>query len=181
MATIRVDSRRLPAEVQRQVQARLTQAGPALAELLRSQAVRRIENSGDSQHRYPELWATRTGLGVRAGGRPLDDRGILKNSLYGRHERTSRGMSVSLAVGETGRYAVFHQAGFSTPGPNVIPLSFRARRFRTVAAMRAAGLRRGTDYLVARRGVTVPQRKLYNMPPENRFEIAAELRRLLGA
>lgn len=161
--------------------ARLQARGNAIAAVLVTQARRRVANKGDSTHRYPDLWATRTGLGFRAHGEPLRDRGQLLAALSAQAAPINDGVSLRLLDGTPDHYGVYHQHGFETKGPNFIPLTLKARRIhRKGNDPKAEGLVRGKDYIMAWHGVTVPQRKLFNMPPEDlreiRWAIAAALK-----
>lgn len=153
------------AEVRRRLRA------ARLDQVLVSNAKRRVRNRGDSTHRYPDLWASRRGLGYRQGGSPLQDTGRLLASLTGRTTPTSTGVRVSLIDGSG--YGVMHQNGFKTDGPNFIPLTLRARRrHRKGANPEDEGLVRGEDFIMAWHGVDVPQRKIFNMPPEDAAELS---------
>lgn len=185
--------------------------------LLADQAKARIENHGDSEHRYPELW--NHPKSYRKGGTPLNRDGGLYNSLTGKIEALpGGGFFFSLVVPSAFKHALAHQTGFETKGPNFIPLTQRASenatRFKhlirefvrkrkiankarkhmfsnkkgpfnqfsvSITATRlerfaqerleAAGFIEGETYIMAWQGVKVPQRKLFNMPPENVEEI----------
>lgn len=184
-----------------------------IEQLLATQAKERIENRGDSEHRYPELW--NHPKSYRKGGTPLNRDGGLFNSLTGKIEALpGGGVFLSLVVPSAFKHALAHQTGFETKGPNFIPLTQRAsenatrfkpliREFvrkrklasearkdlrssraafsKSIAATRkersaqdrleAAGFIEGETYIMAWKGVKVPQRKIFNMPPENVEEI----------
>lgn len=171
MVALSVPMSRLGKATAEKIRRRLLSSG--LEQVLVEQALDRIDQRGDSEHRYPELWATRVGLGYRQGGEPLSDRGGsgLKGSLGGVTESTDTGVRIRLTTNE--RYALFHQSGFTTSGPNFIPLTRKAARdHRPGGNPREEGLEYGVDYVMAWKGVTVPQRKIFNMPPENRRDLA---------
>tara|TARA_R100001126_G_C4814672_1_gene143652 strand:- start:50 stop:607 length:558 start_codon:yes stop_codon:yes gene_type:complete len=144
--------------------------GNALGNVLRSQAVARMKAGRDSTHTYPDLWANEVPGHYRAGGQPLQNTGRLMAALHSSTETRSGGVSVSLLDG-TG-YGVYHQSGFKTDGPNYIPLSLKgARQHVNGRNPEEEGLVEGKDYIIAWNGVDVPQRKIYNMPPENKKEL----------
>ena len=136
----------------------------SLGVVLRSQAVRRIHNSGDSTHKYPELWANKVEGHYRSGGKPLQDTGALMASLHSETKVSGNRISLNLKDGSPGGYGVYHQAGFTTKGPNFIPMSPKGRRGEPK-------LKYGKDFIIAKGGVTVPQRKIFNLPPEDRKEL----------
>ena len=144
--------------------------GNPLGVTLRSQAVARIKAGRDSTHTYPELWANEVPGHYRAGGRPLQNNGHLMAGLHSETVARSNGVSVTLLDGSG--YGVYHQSGFKTKGPNYIPLSLKgARRHVKGRNPEEEGLVEGKDYIIAWKGVDVPQRKIFNMPPENRQEL----------
>lgn len=146
---------------------------PGLGQVLVSQARRRMVKSGDSEHRYPDLWNHPGSR--RTGELPLLDRGLMSAALSGKDERTEDGQKSTL-VGTM--VAVYHQHGYKTKGPNFIPLTLAAARAHQPGANpRDEGLvpwddeTKEGDYVMAWRGVTVPQRKIFNLPPEDVQEI----------
>lgn len=195
----------LGASIARTVRKRLKTVGPALAQVLVAQAKRRISAGGDSTHRYPDLWGHPGSY--RAGGQPLRNTGQLMNGLHGDSSETATGVSVRLVSAHL--HAQYHQSGFSTSGPNFIPLNRKAvrlhkewsRQIKALSAIKRQQKRQrgtskvlgamaaerkqqadlvlteGEDYIMAWRGVTVPQRKIFNMPPEDVEEFRAEAAR----
>ena len=160
---------RVGSAVVREVSERLPRAQIHL--ILVAQARRRMANGGDTDFRYPELWDHPGSY--RQGGQPLLDTGLLAASLNGTTEERPGGLRATL---QGPVHAVYHQNGFTTKGPNFIPLTLKAKRtHRRGANPRDEGLEEGKDYIMAWNGVTVPQRKIYNMPPENRAEIVESL------
>lgn len=144
-------------------------AASRLDEVLVSQAKRRIHAGGDSEHQYPGLWDNSKSF--RSGGSPLLDTAThILNALSGARDRTSNGVNFQL-VGPL--LAFYHQHGFETSGPNFIPLTIKARRVH-VAGVNPddEDLVEGVDYVIAWAGVTVPQRKIFNLPPEDVAEFA---------
>lgn len=175
-----VNVARLGQTVERELISRLQRS--RLGDVLVSQAVRRIKSRGDSEHKYPDLWSTgKQGKGesYRAGGDPLQDTGPLMASLTAKTEPTERGVKLTLM--SPLKHAQYQQRGFTTEGPNFIPLTRKAARtHRKGQDPKDEGLEEGVDYIMAWNGVTVPQRKIYNMPPEDAAELRAETERVLG-
>jgi hypothetical protein len=155
-----VSIRQLPRAAMKVVTDKLNKA--ALAEVLVSNAQRRMENGGDSEHTYPDLW----GGGYRSGGQPLlDTRQTIYNQLNGEQRSTERAISLIL---RGPMIAMYHQTGFSTNGPNFIPLTTAARTLHVIGNdPKEEGLVEGEDYIMAWQGVTVPQRKIHNTPRED--------------
>ena len=143
-------------------------------QILVGQAKRRMAAGGESEHKYPELWEPKKAKSYRTGGQPLLDNGMLRNSLSGFSIETSEGVR-SWLIGPL--VAKYHQEGFSTEGPNYIPLTLKGRRDHTNGENpEDEGLVDGVDYIIAWNGVTVPQRKIFNLPPEDVEEIAESIR-----
>jgi len=93
----------------------------------------------------------------RNGGQPLRDTGSLARSLGA----TCSGFGNSrLKIRMRGnKYGAYQDRGFTTRGPNYIPLSRKgARDHGTGQNPNAEGLLKGKDYLMAWKGVTVPAR-----------------------
>jgi phage gpG-like protein len=148
-----------------------------LQDTLRGQAVRRIKNKGDSTHQYPELWANKIPGHYRSGGNPLqgESTGGLMSSLKARVTTSANKITMRLTDGVG--YGVYHQKGFKTKGPNYIPITSRGKkRHQKGNDPTKEGLVKGKDYFIAWNGVTVPQRKIFNLPPED----VQELKRAIG-
>lgn len=153
--------------------ARESVAGMGLGQILLSQARRRMANGGDSEHRYPDLWGHPGSF--RRGGQPLMDTGMTAAGLSGTDEVVPDGVTATL---HGPLHALYHQHGYKTRGPNFIPLTLKARRTHQKGRNpRDEGLEpwdeetgKG-DYIMAWKGVDVPQRKIFNMPREDREEI----------
>jgi len=205
---------RVPGEIRKTAFERLRAARLDL--VLPAQAKRRIANSGDSEHHYPDLWDNPKSYRSK-GETPLSDTGGagLEGSLTGKMEQTGPSeVTIRLVVPERFRYALYHQSGFSTKGPNFIPLTVKAKEAATLfkplvtvlsaarkkvraasgtasfiaalreerraqEAMESAGFIEGETYIMAWQGVTVPQRKIFNLPPENVEEIREAVTRAL--
>lgn len=208
MTVVKGTARTLPARITAELTRRLRAA--RLDRLLVVQAKRRMDNGGDSTHRYLDLWDHPKSF--RKGGQPLLD---TRTSIYDRLDsrQVVRGRSLTLMlVGPL--IALFHQNGYTTKGPNFIPLTLKARRnasmfkrlmrVRSVAAqflraasgsprvvdalrrlrsadddLERAGFVRGETYVMAWQGVTVEQRKIFNLPPENVAELKREIQRIV--
>lgn len=204
MATIRFNPKSpgsAGAQIQRELLARL-RAAPVGVRLV-AQAKDRIRNSGDSEVTYPDLWASSyEGGSFRAGGTPLRDTGGIYASLDFETKAVTNGQRWALT--SPLKHAIFQHFGFETKGPNFIPLTKKARRNWTklrplkrayseavrrrdwVGARRIEkeleqthGLVEGETYIMAWGGVKVPPRPIFNLPPENRAEIKATIRRSL--
>ncbi len=102
-------------------------------QILVGQAKRRMSDGGDSEFKYPELWEPSGVDSFRTGGQPLLDTGTLRNSLSGFSVETSQGVR-SWLIGPL--VAIYHQNGFSTDGPNFIPLTLRAKRTYSLGGMK---------------------------------------------
>ncbi len=141
-----------------------------LGQVLVLQAKRRMDAGGDSEFQYPELWGHPKSY--RADGQPLlDTRVHIQDTLSDRAEQTRDGVRYWL-VGPL--IAIYHQFGFTTKGPNFIPLTMKAKRTHVPGVNPDdEDLVDGEDYIIAWAGVTVPQRKIFNLPPENVAEFAA--------
>jgi phage gpG-like protein len=180
--------------IQRELLARLRSA-PVGVRLV-AQAKRRIRNGGDSTVKYPELWADNVPGSYRAGGRPLRDDGRLYSSLANEYQPVRAGARWALT--SPLRHAVYQHRGFQTRGPNFIPLTKKAkrnwthnRRIRRVGKaagwpeikikeeLAKHGLIEGETFIMAWGGVEVPARPIFNLPPEDRAEIRATVRRAL--
>jgi len=148
-----------------------------LQDIIRSQAVFRIKNKGDTTHQYPELWANKIPGHYRSGGDPLQGESTsgLMASLKG--HVTASANKITMRLTEGVGYGVYHQKGFKTKGPNYIPITMKGKkRHRKGNDPTKEGLVEGKDYFIAWGGVTVPQRKIFNLPPED----VQELKRSIG-
>lgn len=97
------------------------------------------------------------GQSYRDGGQPLRDTGNLVRSLGA---RTARIGATKLEITLTGpKYAIFQELGFTTSGPNYIPLTRKGVRSHATGQNPAKeGLVKGKDFLMSWGGVTVPAR-----------------------
>lgn len=183
-----VDIKALPGAIKDSIVAKLRRAD--LSQLLVTQAQRRIDDGGDSEFKYPELWANKHPQSYRAGGKPLRDK---LNRIYGGLRGDQQDIPGGVRLKLTGPLiAIYHQNGFKTAGPNYIPLSMRATRYKGALEAKADGLIAGkfveggaiepddADYVMAWRGVDVPQRKIVNFPPENIDEMKFEAARAIA-
>jgi phage gpG-like protein len=98
-----------------------------------------------------------TGESYRAGGQPLRDTGNLQRSITAKAALVGpTRVEVTLAGA---LYGIFHELGFSTSGPNFIPLTRKGKReHATGRNPYAEGLTRGKDFIMAWNGVEVQKR-----------------------
>jgi len=183
MPTIRVTSRSgLGGELKEQI-LRVLNRKTGANRVLVANAKRRIRNGGDSEIKYPELWASRKQVGYRKAGRPLRDTGRLMNSLSSDSSRT--GDEVTWALLDGTGYGVKHQYGFTNRGPVAIPLNRRAARIipkesphdpellvlqtlkRAPTLKEAQRHPRKYDFYVMEHDTIVPPRPIFNTPPED--------------
>lgn len=94
--------------------------------------------------------------GYRNGGHPLRDTG----AMYGLLNAVGAASSDKIRITLRGpRHALYQDRGFTTRRTNFIPLTLAAKRGHgTGNDPRKEGFAEGRDYLLARRGVTVPSR-----------------------
>lgn len=166
MTVVNVEN--LGREIERQFVERVVESQPH--QLLVSQAKRRMSAGGDSEHSYPDLWDPPFPSRRRKGDEPLRDTGRLMSSLTGRTELSADGGTITATLTSL-LYGAYHQQGFETEGPNFIPLTNKALFHVTGANPIDEGLVRGVDFFMAWKGVKVPQRKIFNLPDEDREEI----------
>ena len=97
------------------------------------------------------------GQSYRAGGQPLRDTGNLMRNIGARATKIG---PTKIEVVLTGPiYGIYHERGFSTSGPNYIPMSLKGKRKHSTGNDPAKeGLQFGKDYIMAWGGVTVPAR-----------------------
>ena len=98
-----------------------------------------------------------SGQSYRNGGQPLRDTGELMRSIQAKAEQTG---PARLSVTMSGAiYGIYHEKGFSTDGPNFIPLTRKGKKnHATGANPNTENLSRGKDYVMAWGGVDVPAR-----------------------
>lgn len=150
-----------------------------IARVLVKQAQTRIRERGRDIGGYAALWADTAKLKVRRGrkvveidhyrkdGTPLYDTGELFRAFTALQRGIPGGVMLTL---QGSLIAAFHQHGFKTSGPNVIPFT-------------RAGVRGDpkAPKAFAKRGVTVPARPVFAMPPSARAEVARTIARAMGA
>lgn len=198
MAKFTIQSDKLGVEIANEIKARINST--SLSSVLVDRAKKRIRTGGDSTIKYPELWASKTNIGLRKNGKPLRDTGHLMNMLSSVSEKTPSGAMWKLKDGSG--YGVKHQEGFTNKGPIAIALSAKARLIikamgeppHDIAALDSAGLeeapneesaqnpRRGNlkyDYYIIEGGAKVPPRPIANMPPEDIKEITKVIKRAI--
>lgn len=105
----------------------------------------------------------------RRGGKPELDTGALRASIDYRTTPMENGYRVS--VGSPLPYAKWQNDGFSTKGPNYIPLTMAGAKKPLGVDPESLGLVRGYDYVMAWNGVTVPARPFIRITPKNINEI----------
>ena len=98
-----------------------------------------------------------SGQSYRNGGQPLRDTGNLLRSIGAKAEQTG---PARLSVTMSGAiYGIYHEKGFSTDGPNFIPLTRKGKKnHATGANPNTENLSQGKDYVMAWGGVDVPAR-----------------------
>lgn len=180
-------------------------ANAGLHDVLVSQAQRRIESKGDSTHSYPDLWDhpqsyrrgghpllnTRNNIYNSLNGKTNLQRGgivvMLRGSLvavYHQHGFKTKGPNFIPLTRKANR----NHSLWSREMKKVV----RYRKWKTMApradASRKYGkmqrkaqtkadslLTPGKDFIMAWKGVNVPQRKVFNLPPENIREFSLSI------
>lgn len=99
----------------------------------------------------------------RRGGEPLRDTGELFASFDFSVQPMPKGGT--MRIGSPLERAAFHQTGFTTTGPNYIPLTQKARKGWNPKLIR------GHDYIIMAKGVTVPARPMVRLTSQNRKDI----------
>jgi hypothetical protein len=118
-------------------------------------AVRRTVVDKDGKARIRTVYLVEQ-TSFRAGGQPLVDTGKLVGSLGA--TGSSTGNKIQLTM-HGRKYGLYQDRGFSTKGPNYIPLTMKGRRqHATGRNPNSEGLTRGRDFTMAWKGVTVPAR-----------------------
>ena len=98
-----------------------------------------------------------TGQSYRNGEQPLRATGDLMRSIQAKAEQTGPAR-VSVTM-QGFIYGIYHEKGFSTDGPNFIPLTRKGKRTHATGANpNTENLSRGKDYVMAWGGVDVPAR-----------------------
>ena len=150
----------------------LESARAALQVLQLQQWQRSFNEGGQPSNKWPDLWANGIEGHYRQGGHPLRDTGQLAASGFIR-ESSIDGDTVTSTIASSAFYAIYHQTGFKTSGPNFIPLTRSAMRtHRDGARPSDEGLEQGVDYIMAWKGVEVPARPMIDYSdPVNVAEI----------
>lgn len=110
----------------------------------------------------------------RKGGKPLQDTGRLAASFFTKYHFVFESEGVALIVLASSDFtAQWHQRGFSTRGPNFIPLTMKAKREHVRGANpKHEGLELGVDYIMAWKGVKIPARPMIDYAdPANKKQI----------
>lgn len=144
-----------------------------IAKVVQSSAQRHIAEGAGREGQFKPLkllfgrWQDKKGVwheqaGYRNGGQPLRDTGNLMRSLRGHAAATDGGMEITITGAQ---YGAYQERGFTTKGPNLIPLTRKG--VRSIGAGNAfLKAKKGKDYIIARNGVTVPARP-YLMPTKD--------------
>lgn len=97
------------------------------------------------------------GQSYRSGGQPLRDTGNLMRSVNARARKLGPSKIEVVLTGPI--YGIYQERGFTTGGPNYIPMSLKGKRQHATGNDPAKeGLQYGKDYIMAWGGVTVPPR-----------------------
>ena len=91
----------------------------------------------------------------RNGEQPLRNTAFMWENMNARSEAKQDGFNVTL---RGPIYAIYQDKGFTTKGPNYIPLTKKGRRHAKGRNPADEKMKRGKDYFMARKGVTVPAR-----------------------
>jgi phage gpG-like protein len=116
-----------------------------------------------------------SGQSYRNGGQPLRDTGNLLRSIGAKAEQTG---PARLSIVMSGAiYGIYHEKGFSTDGPNFIPLTRKGKKnHATGRNPYTEELSPGKDFVMAWGGVTVPARP-FLVPTSKEFsEIAKTIK-----
>ena len=173
----------------------------SVASILVDRSKLRIRNGGDSEIKYPELWAVKEGVGYRKKGKALRDTGMLMSMLSVDTNQSGHGDVAWTLTDGTG-YGVKHQEGFINKGPIAIALSARARLPiknmgeppHDIAFLDSMGFeeapnlesaknpKKGSlkyDYYIIEDGAKVPARPIANNPPEDIKAIVNHVKRAI--
>lgn len=150
----------------------LGELGGEIASEMTDQLNESFRNSGQPGEPWKPLWADNVDGHYRQGGKPLQDTGELAASFQ-RPEVSIQGNVLTVTMVSSVDYARWHQDGFSTDGPNYIPLTIKGKTQHVKGAdPKTEGLVEGEDYIMAWNGVDVPQRKMVdyqNLTNKNRI------------
>jgi phage gpG-like protein len=128
----------------------------------RSKANRMIRRAEAKANRAEEIARLGTTDARREGGEPLRDTGALQASFT--NLATVAGTTLRIEVGSPFPHAEYHHRGFSTRGPNYIPLTQRAKAGWTDRLIP------GYDFVILQ-GVTVPARPIVRLSARDREEL----------
>ncbi len=147
---------------------------PKNSSLIERQLVLAVRKNIDLQHGIDGHWAPRKPLYQKWKSRgrwfikpsPFNDLPLLKRtkalykSISARVRMTGSGWQIVIS-GED--YGIYQDRGFSTTGPNFVPLTPTGAK---------GGGKRGKDYFIAKNGVTVPSRAFLDPTPDSVMDIA---------
>ena len=128
---------------------RRLQAGH-LEQVVLAQCQVRLREGGDDEIRYETLWATKTGQGYRAGGKPLIDTGRLRQSLRARSHPKGDRLTIQILAGVD--YAADHQWGAVRQPPVIIRLTRSTTRVTDRELLRIEAEERAARNAVSRAG-----------------------------
>ncbi len=150
--------------------AKMARVAGELGALQMFQVDRAFREHGQPGEKWQKLAARKESY--RYGGAPLQDTGALAASFFIQSKKAGDKVSKSV-IASSSFYAPYHQVGFSTKGPNFIPLTLKAKRLHVKGANpREEGLVQGVDYVIAKHGVTVPARPMIDyLDAQNQKEI----------
>lgn len=100
----------------------------------------------------------------RRGGKPLLD---TRTGYAGIHATDTKGKDEVIVSVTAPAYMVLQHRGFSTKGPNFVPLTLKAKREHAKGRdPKSEGLKKGEDYWMFWRGVRVPARPFAVLGPK---------------
>ena len=138
----------------------LDKLGQEIASEMADQITETFRNSGQPGEPWMPLWADNVEGHYRSGGKPLSDTGELAASFQ-RPAVSIQGNVLTVTMLSSADYARWHQDGYSTDGPNYIPITYKGKTQHVAGAdPKKEGLIQGVDYVMAWNGVDVPQRKM---------------------
>lgn len=118
-------------------------------------------------------WRDRMHYSYRRGGKPLLDtrQGYAAVNAHSMRSGTTTAVTINAPA-----YMVYQHKGFVTKGPNFIPLSLLAKRtHKTGMNPKDEGLKRGIDYWIFHRGVSVPARPFAKLGSKYLHRLARSL------
>lgn len=166
----------------------LPDIGDSLAVLMSFQIDRAFREGGQPSTKWPAINPPQPSKPVpdsqvlrKPSDQPLRATGDLQRSFEIPESHIEEGRLV-LSIASASAIASFHQEGFSTTGPNYIPITRKGRLLhRPGANPKDEGLVQGVDYIIAFNGVTVPARPMIDYgDPVNLQEIRDTINEIIG-